>query len=833
MALPSEQSSVSYVGNNSTSVPYPIPFKFFTAADLVVISTDMAGEDTTLTPGTGYTVTGGDAETGDTGSFVTTAAIDSVHTVRVERTVSLTQETTFTGIGQFPSSAVDHSLDKLTMVAQQLQRQISAQAFPAFIYGGAAPLPVPNPGVSRLQLRSDTLLNWNAQNPILLSGEVGVEISTSISIPHRIKIGDGSTAWNLLHYTNDLASAAEAIAGADIAKLITPSTLKEAIDQASFVAGSYLISSQVAAVAGTENTTVMSPLRVRQSADAYIGATTQAALTAMDTKVNLAVGSIDASNRFAVDDALPGDGTAMHYGYYPQNGSPSLSSNAGTIFYEHPVMVRSTLKNVFFQSGGAGTAEIQVRRRNGRTIHVVSRSSAVTIASGANTLTASDFGTIILNPGDFVSIYSTQRYSSYATDASVLQVFIKLGDTATDTMDSDYVVAGLSVGFAWDAVPLAPRNSGVVCGAKTQLCKETYGNSAPFSWAFVTSTGSWTFNEGMLTPMGAGDMTQRATLGQYVCGEQITLEWVIQPQSTSSIIAFGIENNCLGLVDWSANTVSLRNGGANTSTLPGLFASAAIPSGISGRNYKVRYTRDRRVNTFTITDLQTLASVAVTENKDNFTGINYAMATGAFNGFPMVANRAQTTKILSFSAFWDTNRPYAWIVGDSITDGYNVTIPSRWSQMVKDLVGGSCMIFGVGGASSPLATQAFLGSMMPIRPKVLIFAMGTNDTDANLAQYKFHFWINKRWCEIYGVIFAPVVLGSTPAKTFTDMNAFILAQAALSSNIRPIRWDYALTLNNDGTTYVSGNYMDQIHPTQAVQSLLVAPVFAAVPELLQ
>jgi hypothetical protein len=65
------------------------------------------------------------------------------------------------------------------------------------------------------------------------------------------------------------------------------------------------------------------------------------------------------------------------------------------------------------------------------------------------------------------------------------------------------------------------------------------------------------------------------------------------------------------------------------------------------------------------------------------------------------------------------------------------------------------------------------------------------------------------------------------------MNSFILAQAALYSNIRPIRWDYALTLNNDGTTYVSGNYMDQIHPTQAAQSLLVAPVFAAVPELLQ
>lgn len=143
------------------------------------------------------------------------------------------------------------------------------------------------------------------------------------------------------------------------------------------------------------------------------------------------------------------------------------------------------------------------------------------------------------------------------------------------------------------------------------------------------------------------------------------------------------------------------------------------------------------------------------------------------------------------------------------------------------------MIFGIGGVSSLTGTQAFLGSMVPVRPKVLIYAYGTNDTDSNLAQYQFQFWIVKRWCEIYGVIFAPVVLGNTPSKTFTNMNAFILAQAALYPNIRPIRWDYAVTANNDGTTYVAGNYIDQIHLTQAAQPLLVPPVFAAVPELLQ
>jgi len=46
-----------------------------------------------------------------------------------------------------------------------------------------------------IQLRRDTSANWGTANPVLLKGEPGFETDTG-----RLKVGDGSTAWNVLAY---------------------------------------------------------------------------------------------------------------------------------------------------------------------------------------------------------------------------------------------------------------------------------------------------------------------------------------------------------------------------------------------------------------------------------------------------------------------------------------------------------------------------------------------------------------------------------------------------------------------------------------------------------
>jgi len=71
----------------------------------------------------------------------------------------------------------------------------------------------------QLKLRQDTSSGWSAVNPILLVGELGRESNTG-----KIKIGDGSTAWNSLTYqpfgaliTNDDISATAEIAVSKLA----------------------------------------------------------------------------------------------------------------------------------------------------------------------------------------------------------------------------------------------------------------------------------------------------------------------------------------------------------------------------------------------------------------------------------------------------------------------------------------------------------------------------------------------------------------------------------------------------------------------------------------
>ena len=49
----------------------------------------------------------------------------------------------------------------------------------------------------QIQLRRGTSSNWSSTNPTLAQGEPGYITDTN-----QMKIGDGTTAWNSLPYTN-------------------------------------------------------------------------------------------------------------------------------------------------------------------------------------------------------------------------------------------------------------------------------------------------------------------------------------------------------------------------------------------------------------------------------------------------------------------------------------------------------------------------------------------------------------------------------------------------------------------------------------------------------
>ena len=62
--------------------------------------------------------------------------------------------------------------------------------------------------MERIQLRRDSALGWSTNNPILASGEIGIELSPTPAEIVLCKVGDGITAWNSLPYQNEAISVA-------------------------------------------------------------------------------------------------------------------------------------------------------------------------------------------------------------------------------------------------------------------------------------------------------------------------------------------------------------------------------------------------------------------------------------------------------------------------------------------------------------------------------------------------------------------------------------------------------------------------------------------------
>lgn len=77
---------------------------------------------------------------------------------------------------------------------------------------------------TQIQLRNDTAANWTSSNPILATGEMGIETDTA-----AYKIGDGSTAWASLAYSS-LPSSAVTLTGTQTLtnKTLTAPTINNA-----------------------------------------------------------------------------------------------------------------------------------------------------------------------------------------------------------------------------------------------------------------------------------------------------------------------------------------------------------------------------------------------------------------------------------------------------------------------------------------------------------------------------------------------------------------------------------------------------------------------------
>jgi len=187
MTISSTTTTVSYTGNGSTTA-FPVTFAFFgtgTSSEIEVIERVIAtGAETTKTYSTHYTVTGGNGSTG-----TVTAGSAPADTVQwhIRRKTTQTQGTDYVENDAFPAESHEEALDRLTMVNQEQETDLSKSFKFADTYTGAASTTMPEP----------------VANAYLLYNSDGTALVTSTSSASQYLGGDGTASLPFYSFTSD------------------------------------------------------------------------------------------------------------------------------------------------------------------------------------------------------------------------------------------------------------------------------------------------------------------------------------------------------------------------------------------------------------------------------------------------------------------------------------------------------------------------------------------------------------------------------------------------------------------------------------------------------
>ncbi len=157
MTIDTTSNKSPYYAGDDTTGPWAFTFKTFDEVDLEVTKLSN-GVETVLVLNTDYTVSlNADQEANPGGEITTTVSLATGETLIIRRVVSALQGVDLTQGGAFNPTVIENALDRLTMLAQQLEERI-ARAFSLSVVAaeGVASLELPTPAAG-YALRWDSL----------------------------------------------------------------------------------------------------------------------------------------------------------------------------------------------------------------------------------------------------------------------------------------------------------------------------------------------------------------------------------------------------------------------------------------------------------------------------------------------------------------------------------------------------------------------------------------------------------------------------------------------------------------------------------------------------
>ena len=518
-------------------------------------------------------------------------------------------------------------------------------------------------------------------------------------------------------------------------------------------------------------------------------------------------------------------------------GSFTTSANSSWAYGLSESLRGGTLKKVSARYASAGSAFIEVIDKS----DVVVAKHAVTVATGVNVWEVGVHfpetplpagGHIYLRRASGVGVLFNSQFGSSLSTANLPQAAV-VGNT------QQWVESPITVAMSIEYEALAKTLSeSLPISIATSLIDEKF-KEPPMGWSFVGCDAT----TGALKSQASSSWASRAIPVFYGRSQLMRRTYSAWASVVGSSEVWGLGfvrdsggsllDTPVATVDSAANTLTVSKWtGTGAPAVAG--PSVSVPWAVTGSNMRLDISRDWFSTSVNLTNTVSGVSISITLDYEDGSGGD----TGRAWGSPCVVF-PQTTEggVLISRVRMVADYPYptaqaarVLLIGDSITEGSQIDgtpYPEHskvWSHLLEtereSLGAKDVVVMGRGGQRSSHVVQAtHEAASLCDSNTVVVVLMGTNDAQTLVTQAVWRANMQLLLTKLRNRT-KRIALGMLPplggqAKALRDsFNVDILSGYFGSDLLPPVRFDLALSLNNDGSTWNNAMQVgDGIHPS--------------------
>lgn len=504
----------------------------------------------------------------------------------------------------------------------------------------------------------------------------------------------------------------------------------------------------------------------------------------------------------------------------PVTKATTLSANI-TWWVMHTVPTDGTLTEVKIYANTGGSCKLKIFRYNSVGLFDIETIS-LTLSTGLNTFTYnksfpknSALGFYIPASGGAVIPYEVLDVG-----AGTGSISGELSGNGTSMSSSFLYSNNIQMQFT---VQLSSYNS-----YDTEL---TFNQAKLLGWCINNTPAPWTLGAGYLTSTGTG---LASFFGHYQTFNEDNIRSadfeftgandIFSVQARPVLLGQNVDSGTILAADIANNRLILYgtwSGGTNN-TLPSVVQNYAITNLTLtiGVRYRLHLELRNRSLYMIITDLSNNATQTFTHNST----VNYP--AGLVYGRGEFAALAGVINVYSFRSVGTKKNFKSMIVGDSIVEWYN-----GFAKQACD-ISGRATYSGDGGTLTNNAYRRIRHIMRYSHPRYMVTFIGVNSTGSDTGVLYFEQDIVILYNECLNLNTIPIICCLTPTSDaaknvrIQTMNQFLLAQGW-----KLVRFDIALSLNNDGVTFNPAVMEDAVHPNTAGHTLLLQRLQLDAPEI--